>query len=450
MYNFKLFNLLIVITFISSSQDDHFVFADDGGDNDNVCENMKQPGNNSLSKGILCIGQLTNNRLVVITRDWYVFILPLRSLSDAIDKLYVNDTKPELLNQKWEKLGNDKQFEYAKNHIYNSFVWVTPNDDDLIFFTMRNTEFPFWNENPGIAYNVDDDKVYEAINYFGSDDQVLIGTYKSYEFYAISKKKGSSQTTMAYYHKHSSHPNSGITPTSKFFPICKNGSSKIFLSHNSDISCESPNWPVMNGLIFNQRFYLYGPTFVITFSEKIWSNNEQPVELMKISYDNFVQCGGTINVPDFDPGNPTKKSPTKWALIAAIILIILLLLLCCLLCLLRQGSTTRNKNKKKITKSSKIKDKKMSLKDHQSTRSKALISGGRLSQRSIAKGGSIMNKMSRASSMKQNLTSFNNNNLITERSKLASSQRVVESRKFSMGRKSLTFAPATQRSCLKK
>jgi hypothetical protein len=43
---------------------------------DPICEGMRGSGDSKTS--ILCIGQLTDSRLIIITRDYYVFELPIK------------------------------------------------------------------------------------------------------------------------------------------------------------------------------------------------------------------------------------------------------------------------------------------------------------------------------------------------------------------------------------
>jgi len=277
---------------------------------DAMCKSMVQ-GGGAGNKGILCVGELTNNRLVIITRDFQVYELPLKYLQKSLDKLYINHTTPTFIASKWHSLTRYPSYAFVSMHAYNFFTWVSEDSHNYLFMTIKERDYP--NET-GIIYDIDTGTAQPGLNYMGTGSNQLISSYRKPYFYGVYK--AGSQLMMATYKRRSSDPNnpsSWIDPaSSNYYPVCIQGTNQVLLQRDSSQSCTSPDWPVLSGFISKNSFYLFGPSYVISFPEKLWTNPGTAVQFNITDYGNFIQCSG--NVPrvltndNEDAGNVTRET----------------------------------------------------------------------------------------------------------------------------------------------
>ena len=128
---------------------------------------MKQDGGIG-KKGILAIGQIKGEKMLVITKDYNIYTLPMASLENSFNKLYINGTKPEPMQTKWPKCWNSPDFIRTKEILYNAFFYVE-DSGDYFFMTVKGVDHP---GNDGAVYDIEHQNAYDGLRFGGSDDQV--------------------------------------------------------------------------------------------------------------------------------------------------------------------------------------------------------------------------------------------------------------------------------------
>lgn len=313
---------------------------------------MRQNGGQG-QKSILCVGQLKHDRVLVISRDYLVYDLPVQSLDSSVGKLYFNGTEPVPLAQKWPKLGNDAHFLAVKDIAYNAFFFVT-DKEEFFFLTVKSAINPGLT---GVTYDIEHQVASGkyGLTYNGKDDDLaLIGSYMRPEVYAMHR--AGHRLEMSLFRMNKCYPSwlsdilqiknwiCSVDSETSWYQLCENGSGQISIGKNaSKGKCTSPDWPVLNGFVTNGVLYLFGPSYVITFHESIWEKKGKPVKYTKHSYDSFIRCS-VADARDMQ----LNAAPRKMAIVISIVLALLILLLCCALF----GIVTVAKRGKKRPKSS--------------------------------------------------------------------------------------------------
>lgn len=259
---------------------------------DSGCRRMRRSGGIG-KRGILCIGQLRADRLIVITRDYQVYQLPMNSLTTSVSKLYINDTKPVPLSVKWPRIASSRRFKAVLPLLYNAFFYVNSEHEFLYLTTKWSRSHQF-----GATFDVDTQQGWQGLTYYDADDQVLIGSFNRQIFYAINKMGGQLRLLRYLRHCRPGEPpaSCNITQTGEpVYDLCKKeGANQMVIQLvDSKNPCPRLNWPVLNGFISSDTFYLFGSSYVVTFPETIWGRPNEPVTYNSTSYGDFIQCGGS-------------------------------------------------------------------------------------------------------------------------------------------------------------
>ena len=269
-----------------------------GGDDNNECESMKNPNANN-QKRILCVGQLTEGRLLVVTRDYHIFLLPLESIDNSLNKLYVNGTKPTRLEEEWPNLAKHPEWDFVSKNVHNAFTRVDPENEHNYFFTsvdqIRHPEHPY-----GLKYEITTSKVYPGycsnvpINHVNVVYN-LISFYKSYKYYALTvmKVNNKQQTIFLPAFKESDGNTIFVLVKTQIF-VCASGNGGIIFQKSP---CNDPvKWDMMTGAVINTRIYLFGPTYVISFPVDSVNNSKGTVNYIQTDYNNWINCDGHIDI----------------------------------------------------------------------------------------------------------------------------------------------------------
>lgn len=243
---------------------------------------------------IRCIGKLSRN-VILVTRDYLVYDLPLSSVDSTINKLYIGNNTPIPIGKKWPNLVTDRYFQTAEANFYNAFV-AMDSESEYILFTTK------WNRCRciGSTYDMINKRPYQGVTYLDNDDQVLLSSNDLSYFYALNKY-GNRGLQIARFHfikdrvPHSAIRN--VDPNRRFKRLCEVEGNQLKIVSPDSHQCERPiNWPILNGFVSDGKFYLFGSNYIITFPQKAYDTPNQGVKFYKIPFNQFIQCGANITV----------------------------------------------------------------------------------------------------------------------------------------------------------
>ena len=236
-------------------------------------------------------------------------------MGSTLNKLYIGNNTPIPIEQKWPNFVSSKYFTVAKNHFYNSFTAIDSVGQEYLLITTKNVSC----NCVGATYNIDKKRTYRGRTYYNRDDQVLLSSNELSKFYALHKEKGNLYISQ-YYFTDKEIPTSRILPVEHdgdfpiFFPICAVGKNQILVvRHNDqDYDCGHVDWPVLNGFVSDGKFYLFGSNYIITFPQKVYTEPNQPVNFERIPFNDFIQCGGDVDVNKPRDVAVAKRKYFKW------------------------------------------------------------------------------------------------------------------------------------------
>lgn len=248
-----------------------------------ICESIK---NTTTKLNIFAIG-ITSTELILLTNDYYIYNIPIQSLGDNFDKLYLYSA-PVPLKDRYPNLYNDYRFKQTINKPFNAFVLEDSETDWLCITTWHvNTQ------NSGINYNIKTGTVEEGWIFNGYIPEVLISTNYPGQFYALRKRRnGNELGKYKIIDSDNVHGNRGIGLFDYYYPICIEND-KIYV--NKFGRCNQPNdWPVLKGYVANKKFYLFAPSYVYIFPEDVYSNSPNKHPIIKKEYSGFIFCPGEL------------------------------------------------------------------------------------------------------------------------------------------------------------
>ena len=235
-------------------------------------------------------------------------------MGSTLNKLYIGNNTPVPIEQKWPNFVSSKYFTIAEDHFYNSFTAIDSTSQEYLMITTKYKKCYCI----GATYNIDKNKTYDGLAYRGDDDQVLLSSNELSKFYALHKN-GDRLSICQYEFTNSEIPKSEIAPVKKeggFYPICAVGNDQIMVVHNEKHNdCEYVDWPVLNGFVSDGKFYLFGSNYIITFPQKVYHKPNQPVKFERIPFNDFIQCGGDVDVIKPREVAVAKRKYLEWNLI---------------------------------------------------------------------------------------------------------------------------------------
>nr|XP_027200589.1 uncharacterized protein LOC113794663 isoform X1 [Dermatophagoides pteronyssinus] len=265
---------------------------------DKICESLQK--NDTDNPNILLIGRTSSGRILLITKDFYVYDVSIGSPS--INQ--VNLPMPISMEKKYPKFYSDKRFVAVKDNIFNAWI-VNDKSGDWICINTRNDTGKL-----GVNYNIDDSQVIDGWRYFDQPKQVYISTVAPCKFYCIRhstldkglliQKYGCLASGGVRDHK------AGLGPIDdQFANICYSDQSKTKILIETSPNCSSKypvKWPVLNGFVSNGQFYLFCGSFIYTFDEGAYNHQGFGYPVTNNSYKSFFNCK---NMGPFDQGIST-------------------------------------------------------------------------------------------------------------------------------------------------
>ncbi|XP_027200590.2 uncharacterized protein LOC113794663 isoform X1 [Dermatophagoides pteronyssinus] len=282
---------------------------------DKICESLQK--NDTDNPNILLIGRTSSGRILLITKDFYVYDVSIGSPS--INQ--VNLPMPISMEKKYPKFYSDKRFVAVKDNIFNAWI-VNDKSGDWICINTRNDTGKL-----GVNYNIDDSQVIDGWRYFDQPKQVYISTVAPCKFYCIRhstldkglliQKYGCLASGGVRDHK------AGLGPIDdQFANICYSDQSKTKILIETSPNCSSKypvKWPVLNGFVSNGQFYLFCGSFIYAFDEGAYNHQGFGYPVTNNSYKSFFNCK---NMGPFDQGISTAY--VQWIIMPSVVLIVVL------------------------------------------------------------------------------------------------------------------------------
>lgn len=255
-----------------------------------MCENMR---NTTVTKrlNVLTVG-LTQDSLLLITRDFYVYEVPRDDLSRSIDKLYLN-AKAMPIQDKWPALWNAEKFKQIRDNIYNSF-FVLDNESTYLCLTTNNQQ----TDNLGVNFQLRESKIFEGWTYYPGDttesSSVLISNDKIGIFYSMRRLDQTLQMTRYKFSASTVRESDNIYLMEDYSNICVNGKRQLVVTKQK---CkENFQRDLMLGFVNNRNFILFGKDRVYVFGEKIYESKDVPMSYHEVAYNEFFFCNATIDL----------------------------------------------------------------------------------------------------------------------------------------------------------
>ncbi|KAJ6218938.1 hypothetical protein RDWZM_004750 [Blomia tropicalis] len=336
----------LVLVYIINVSNENRNSLQSSNDADDTCHRIEN-ASSTQHYTIRCIGKLRSS-VILITKDYLVYELPLESVTKTINKLYIGENKPIPIDEKWPNLVRDKYFIDAKKHFYNAFTVVDSKSEYLLFNTKWKTC-----DCTGSMYDITNDYATDGFSYLLDDDQILLSTEKLSTFFGLNKDKDGGLHIAQYYFGNDSIEEGKIFRAIRdnktlYYRICEMDAKQIMVVRDKQASCKPIKWPIMNGFVTNGQIYLFGTNYIITFAQTVYNETQEPTPYERIPFNTFIECGGNV-VPIYGR-NKVSKPPVKMFVLISILLTTLLACLCCMLMLVRRAvAKHQKKNNNKNT-----------------------------------------------------------------------------------------------------
>ncbi|OTF78211.1 hypothetical protein BLA29_009562 [Euroglyphus maynei] len=230
--------------------------------------------------------------MLLITKDFYVYDVPIGSIDTAINKLYLR-TKPIPLSEKYPILYQNKNFQYIKNRIFNAFIMTDINSEWICITTWYTRD-----AIRGINYAIDTSEVYRGWGFEGDIPEVLISTDEICVYYSLRRHEDYSLHLNTYKCEGNDIRNHQyIDPQNNYqFAICHadDTNTNITIEWNYCKSGNPVRWPVLKGFVTDGKFYLFGEYYIYIFDENVFHKQGVPYQVKNRSYNYFFNCAGII------------------------------------------------------------------------------------------------------------------------------------------------------------
>ena len=263
-----------------------------------VCENK-----GTQARPILCVGMLKNYLLLVTEpennqyKDQLVYKMPVTSLNESIDRLYIS-VEPKTVSSLWPKLYKNTLYANAAfyGHIYNAFTAVD-EESEYFFITTKEHDTNL----AGVIYDIEKDEAFTGIMYHGDQTQVIISSNQLSEYFAINKEEKTGGLSIMRYkftqktvRESVTKDNSIVPEEPNFYSMCKVGDDSIMVDKNRTGSCTPLDWPLNNGFVSGDKYYIFGSTNIFIFAKSVYDVPNKPVPFTTVKYADFIQCNAEV------------------------------------------------------------------------------------------------------------------------------------------------------------
>lgn len=235
---------------------------------------------------------MTDNALIIITKDHNVYEAPGKTLKEQIDNLYLR-TKPIPLKDKYPNLYNDKHFQDIQSAISVVFIMK----DKYSYYLLFNAWGYKFREG-GIIYNLKTGKTRLGFYTTGDreNDQVIISTQIIVRYYALSKYDNTLLLTTYKLNNDDLKYATRLAPdpTKDELLLCLDGANIYTIKVNDGHCIQNVDWPLLNGFVSSDNeFILFGEYNVYIFSLNVITPNSK-IPLKTLYYNQFFSCPGIL------------------------------------------------------------------------------------------------------------------------------------------------------------
>nr|XP_027203933.1 uncharacterized protein LOC113797706 [Dermatophagoides pteronyssinus] len=276
---------------------------------DPICESLKN--NNGTQFNIVAIGT-TSKRLLLITKNYYVYDVPINSLDLVHDKLHL-PTKPTPIRDKYPILFNSQGFRLILSARLNLDAYII-NDG--------KNDWVFFGERLKVHYNIDTSEVFTKLVPYDKKNKVFVSSDMPRHYYSLVRVNNNLFMSIDRYDDDSDFSNmSTIQTEGAKYSICSNPqNTRIRMEKGKCRSGIPVQWPVLKGFASDGKFYLFSQKYIFILDEDVYNNQGEEYPVQKISFDSFFNCAGIIPA-----SNVITKSYFYWIMVAIILLLVILL-----------------------------------------------------------------------------------------------------------------------------
>ncbi|KAJ6222201.1 hypothetical protein RDWZM_000746 [Blomia tropicalis] len=267
--------------------------------------------------------------LFLLTKDWFIYQLPITYLTVDYGRLLMNETAVKI-EDKWPVLAA-ANFSQIKPKINYIFSFNNNRKPSLLFLPHYST---------GLLLNLYTQNIIR--NFKGNhipNDMVIISNLENV-FYSLSlgnKSQICMQPWIVYYHPNGDVSKFESTDTVKYIFTSKNMSQVLVADDNEQSIVPKGFVPFINekmtGFIWENNFTLFSPSEIYFFPVEAMNKTMKPFPLMIVSAHEYFIC--TLK----------KSNVGIWiGVIMAIVVVLIVILICCLLI---QKKFRRKRRKKK-------------------------------------------------------------------------------------------------------
>ncbi|KAI2795960.1 hypothetical protein BLOT_016233 [Blomia tropicalis] len=262
--------LLILQNWIQFGKTKSDTSSSDDDKNSKICDKLKDPNS------IMAIGR-TDDNILLITKDLYLYHLPMKSLDNF--QLILSD-KPKKLSKKVLK-------SLKKKSIYSSFIGED-GTSQYIFFVSNAKD---WN---GAIVDIKSEKTYHGIQHLDKQDIVYVSSSTKSQLYELKDDdKGVQIARYEYKHEDIIKNSLKISEDSlEWSHICDDHSNKgkriiITKDCNDD---DKLKWKIERGFNDGKYFYLFESKIVYIFPIDSIDKLNNSVPIIHEEYGNFFVC----------------------------------------------------------------------------------------------------------------------------------------------------------------
>ncbi|KAH9423556.1 hypothetical protein DERP_003837, partial [Dermatophagoides pteronyssinus] len=250
---------------------------------DPICESLKN--NNSTQFNIVAIGT-TSKRLLLITKNYYVYDVPINSLDLVHDKLHL-PTKPTPIRDKYPILFNSQGFRLILSARLNLDAYII-NDG--------KNDWVFFGERLKVHYNIDTSEVFTKLVPYDKKNKVFVSSDMPRHYYSLVRVNNNLFMSIDRYDDDSDFSNmSTIQTEGAKYSICSNPqNTRIRMEKGKCRSGIPVQWPVLKGFASDGKFYLFSQKYIFILDEDVYNNQGEEYPVQKISFDSFFNCAGII------------------------------------------------------------------------------------------------------------------------------------------------------------
>ncbi|OTF77323.1 hypothetical protein BLA29_007599, partial [Euroglyphus maynei] len=271
--------IIIITNIVSTTYADHI-----------ICESIRNntDNNDDDTFNIFNVG-VTKTKILLITKQFFLFEIDIDSLNAYNDKLYLN-AQPQSISKKYPYLWNYKRFQDIKDNIVDIRIFIDDEGEWLCFIPLLDY---------GIGYNLETGEIVELTWFVKVNvaDEKSIGTNETYRNYVFRYRQSTNNNTKGIQLNKDTLMDRKVRNSKRvelmyiWANLCLYSENEIFITTYPchKIGCETIDWGIQGGFVVKERFYLLGKDDVYSFPEKAYTNWTHRYRFDKQQYRSFIR-----------------------------------------------------------------------------------------------------------------------------------------------------------------